>query len=80
MREDGTIVENITEIEDFNLRQSVRPGITGMAQLNAESDFHHRYKFKYDLMYIKKRNPAFVFETNCEKLLGCIQDPPLKKF
>jgi lipopolysaccharide/colanic/teichoic acid biosynthesis glycosyltransferase len=50
----GEILVNMSEIEGFAIRQSVRPGLTGMAQVYAARDLHHRYKFKYDLLYIKK--------------------------
>jgi lipopolysaccharide/colanic/teichoic acid biosynthesis glycosyltransferase len=54
--DDYEILVNLSEIEGYALRQSVRPGLTGMAQVYAARDITHRYKFKYDLLYVKKMN------------------------
>lgn len=42
-------------IPGFDLRCSVRPGLTGVAQIYASRDVLRRHKFRYDLIYIKKR-------------------------
>lgn len=52
--EKGEVLVNMSEIKGFTIRQSVSPGLTGMAQVYAARDLHHRYKFKYDLLYIKR--------------------------
>lgn len=52
--EKGEILVNMCEIPGYAIRQSVLPGLTGMAQVYAARDLHHRYKFKYDLLYISK--------------------------
>jgi lipopolysaccharide/colanic/teichoic acid biosynthesis glycosyltransferase len=52
--EKGEVLVNMSDIKGFAIRQSVSPGLTGMAQVYAARDLHHRYKFKYDLLYIKK--------------------------
>ena len=52
--DEGEILLDMSEIEGFRIRQLVQPGLTGMAQVYAERDLHHRYKFKYDLLYIRK--------------------------
>ena len=52
--ENGEILVNMSDIEGFEIRQSVCPGLTGIAQVYAARDIHHRYKFKYDLLYIKR--------------------------
>jgi nucleoside-diphosphate-sugar epimerase/lipopolysaccharide/colanic/teichoic acid biosynthesis glycosyltransferase len=44
----------IRDVPGFALRQSVRPGLTGVTQLFAPRDVPHRYKFKYDLLYVRK--------------------------
>lgn len=59
-----------SEIKDYPVRQKVRPGITGWAQINrgydrSLSDVHH--KLIYDLEYIRRRSFLFdlriMFET-----------------
>ncbi len=48
------------DVPGFALRQLVRPGLTGIAQLYAPREVPHRQKFRYDLIYVKKflRNSA----------------------
>lgn len=43
-------------IPGFWERHSVRPGLTGLAQIYAPRDVPRRHKFKYDLIYIKNRS------------------------
>ncbi len=40
----------------FNLRCTVRPGLTGIAQIYAPRDVPRRHKFKYDLIYIQNQS------------------------
>ena len=54
MGEKGGFWVQMDQIEGYALRHSVRPGLTGLAQVYAARDIHHRHKFKYDLLYIKK--------------------------
>ena len=42
-------------VSGFDLRCSVQPGLTGVAQIYAPRDVLRRHKFKYDLLYIKRR-------------------------
>jgi len=42
------------EVPGYELRQLVRPGLTGIAQIYAPREVPHRHKFKYDLIYVKK--------------------------
>ncbi len=44
----------IREVPGFELRQSVRPGLTGTAQIYAPREVPHRQKFKYDLIYVRR--------------------------
>lgn len=52
------------EISSYQIRQRVRPGITGWAQVNREPDRtvdDVRSKLRYDLEYLEKRSIAFDF-------------------
>ena len=46
----------LTNISGFNERHSVRPGLTGVAQIYAPRDIPRRDKFRYDLLYIKRQS------------------------
>jgi len=46
----------IEEIPGFTTRSSVRPGLTGLAQVYAPRDVPRRHKFRYDLIYVKKQS------------------------
>jgi lipopolysaccharide/colanic/teichoic acid biosynthesis glycosyltransferase len=50
----------LEEITGYYARQSVRPGLTGMAQVYLPSDAPRRHKFRYDLLYIK--NQSFLLD------------------
>ncbi|MBN2620133.1 VanZ family protein [candidate division WOR-3 bacterium] len=50
----GTL--NIAEIPGFARRITVIPGLTGIAQIYAPRDIPRKYKFKYDLLYMRKRS------------------------
>jgi lipopolysaccharide/colanic/teichoic acid biosynthesis glycosyltransferase len=47
---------SLWDIRGFDQRQSVRPGLTGLAQIRASRDVTHRQKFRFDLLYIEKGN------------------------
>lgn len=48
-------VENFCkEIPNYGLRHTVKPGLTGLAQICGRYDSHTRHKLKYDLLYLKK--------------------------
>jgi lipopolysaccharide/colanic/teichoic acid biosynthesis glycosyltransferase len=47
---------HIEDIPGFRKRILVRPGLTGIAQVYAPRDLLRRHKFKYDLLYIRKRS------------------------
>jgi len=44
----------IRDVPGYELRQLVRPGLTGITQIFARRDIPHRYKFKYDLIYVRR--------------------------
>ena len=45
-----------------SLRHSVKPGITGLAQINGRDNISNQLKVKYDFDYLKKRN-LFTINT-----------------
>jgi lipopolysaccharide/colanic/teichoic acid biosynthesis glycosyltransferase len=49
----------IEEIPGYAERHAVRPGLTGLTQIFLPGDTPRRKKFKYDLLYIRKRSFAF---------------------
>jgi lipopolysaccharide/colanic/teichoic acid biosynthesis glycosyltransferase len=46
----------LEEIHGFAERHRVRPGLTGLAQVYVPRDIPRRYKFKYDLVYIREQS------------------------
>lgn len=55
VRGDGSVVE-VEEIPGGLERQSVIPGLTGLAQIFGDHDTPRRHKFRYDLLYIEKQS------------------------
>jgi len=51
----GSKYESLEKVPDFAKRTSVRPGLTGMAQIFASKEAKTEHKVKYDLLYIKKQ-------------------------
>ena len=47
---------DLSKIPGYNKRISVKPGLTGIAQVYARRDLTRIHKFKYDLLYIRKQN------------------------
>lgn len=47
---------DIRKIPGYKKRITVRPGLTGLAQVYAERNIPRRHKFKFDLLYIKEMN------------------------
>jgi lipopolysaccharide/colanic/teichoic acid biosynthesis glycosyltransferase len=43
-------------IPGYSQRHAVRPGLTGLAQVYAPRDIPRQQKFRYDLLYIRRRN------------------------
>jgi lipopolysaccharide/colanic/teichoic acid biosynthesis glycosyltransferase len=44
------------EIPSFDRRHTVRPGLTGLAQIYGHSELPRRQKLRYDLLYIRKQS------------------------
>ena len=44
------------EITGFDRRHTVRPGLTGLAQICGHSELARRHKLRYDLVYIQKQS------------------------
>jgi len=53
---DLTCAKDIFHIPGFKKRSSIRPGLTGAAQVFASRSLPREEKFKYDLWYIDKMN------------------------
>lgn len=52
----GPGAESIAAIPGYDVRHSVRPGLTGLAQVFLPGETPRRKKFRYDLLYIRKRS------------------------
>lgn len=52
---DGRL-EKLEDIPGFDRRVSVRPGLTGLAQVYAPRDLPRRQKFRYDRLYAERRS------------------------
>ncbi len=53
--------EALEDVPGFDERHSVRPGLTGIAQIYAPRDIMRRNKFRYDRIYI--RQPSFWLDV-----------------
>jgi lipopolysaccharide/colanic/teichoic acid biosynthesis glycosyltransferase len=47
--------ERLEDVPGFAERHSIRPGLTGIAQIFAPRDIARRNKFRYDRLYIRRR-------------------------
>jgi len=52
----GGRLVTIEDVPGFEHRTSVRPGLTGLAQIYAPRDVPRRQKFRYDKVYVEKRS------------------------
>ena len=52
-------VMKIEDIAGFDDRQSIKPGLTGWAQIHLPKDARLEEKFKYDLLYAQKQSLWF---------------------
>lgn len=59
-RGNGTMVA-LQDVPGYVERHTVRPGLTGIAQIFAPRDVPRRWKFKYDQIYV--RNQGFWFDV-----------------
>jgi lipopolysaccharide/colanic/teichoic acid biosynthesis glycosyltransferase len=50
------VVEKLEDVPGFVERSSVRPGLTGIAQIYAPRDITRRWKFRYDLLYVRRQS------------------------
>lgn len=51
------LATSLREIPNYSARFTVRPGMTGLAQLRGGYFTHPRDKLRYDILYIRNRNP-----------------------
>jgi lipopolysaccharide/colanic/teichoic acid biosynthesis glycosyltransferase len=52
-------VEKLEDVPGFADRCTVRPGLTGVAQIYAPRDITRRHKFRYDRYYIRRQSFCF---------------------
>jgi len=52
----GGLLERLEDVPGFATRVSVRPGLTGVAQVYAPRDVPRRHKFRYDRIYVRRRS------------------------
>ena len=52
---DGGRLVRLEDVPGFEHRMTVRPGLTGIAQIYAPRDVPQRQKFRYDRLYVAKR-------------------------
>jgi lipopolysaccharide/colanic/teichoic acid biosynthesis glycosyltransferase len=50
--------EPLEAVPGFAVRSSVRPGLTGIAQIYARRDLPRRQKFRYDRLYLRRQSTA----------------------
>jgi lipopolysaccharide/colanic/teichoic acid biosynthesis glycosyltransferase len=50
------VLERLEDVPGFVTRVSVRPGLTGVAQIYARRDVPRRHKFRYDRIYVQRRS------------------------
>lgn len=50
--------ERLEDVPGFDVRSSVRPGLTGVAQIYAGRNLPRRQKFRYDRLYIRHQSFA----------------------
>jgi lipopolysaccharide/colanic/teichoic acid biosynthesis glycosyltransferase len=52
----GGQLEMLEDVPGFAERSSVRPGLTGIAQIYAPRDIPRRLKFRYDVLYVRRQS------------------------
>jgi lipopolysaccharide/colanic/teichoic acid biosynthesis glycosyltransferase len=53
---DSGVLVALEDVPGFAHRITVRPGLTGIAQIYAPRDVTRRHKFRYDRLYVAKRS------------------------
>jgi lipopolysaccharide/colanic/teichoic acid biosynthesis glycosyltransferase len=53
--EDGGVVR-LEDLPGYGARHRVRPGLTGLAQVQLPRDAPHRQKFRLDVLYVRRRS------------------------
>ncbi len=61
LRINGSRYRKLEEIPDFDMRCTIRPGLTGIAQVYRGKYDRLERKIKYDLLYMKKQ--SFLLDT-----------------
>jgi len=51
---EGATLGRLEDVPGYALRHSLRPGLTGLAQVYASRNIERRQKFRYDLLYIRR--------------------------
>jgi lipopolysaccharide/colanic/teichoic acid biosynthesis glycosyltransferase len=49
-------VERLEDVRGFAERSRVRPGLTGIAQVYAPRDIPREWKFRYDILYVRRQS------------------------
>ena len=52
----GSGSDPLEAVPGFRVRASVRPGLTGIAQIHARRDLPRRQKFRYDRLYLRRQS------------------------
>ncbi len=60
-RPDTPKQEKLYDVNDWKKRHSVRPGITGLAQIRARHIATNKNRMRYDLFYINQKSMGFYF-------------------
>ena len=55
-RPDTPAQQNLYDVSDWERRLSVRPGLTGLAQVELRSDDSHESRLKFDLRYVENHD------------------------
>ena len=50
------LMERLEDVPGFEARCTVRPGLTGVAQIYAPRDIVRRHKFRYDSLYVRRQS------------------------
>ena len=50
------VLERLEDVPGYATRITVRPGLTGVAQVYAPRDVPRRHKFRYDRIYVQRRS------------------------